>query len=69
MGRNYFFGKHRENNDLPMQGVFIISNEIENKDLLHSLIKKIKSSKGIKRVTLGGCIFEKANETVIISKE
>ena len=36
---------------------------------INSLIIKIKSSKGIKRVTLGGCIFEKANETVIISKE
>ena len=36
---------------------------------INNLIIKIKSKTGIKRITLGGCIFEKVNETVIISKE
>ena len=36
---------------------------------INNLIIKIKSKPGIKRITLGGCIFEKVNETVIISKE
>ena len=33
------------------------------------LIIEIKSKNGIQKTTLGGCIFEKINKTVIISKE
>ena len=36
---------------------------------LKNLIIEIKSKKSKKKFTLGGCILEKINETVIISKE
>ena len=36
---------------------------------IKNLIIEIKSKKNKKKFTLGGCIFEKINETVIISKE
>ena len=36
---------------------------------IKNLIIEIKSKKSKKKFTLGGCIFEKINETVIISKE
>jgi len=36
---------------------------------IKNLIIEIKSRKSKKKFTLGGCIFEKINETVIISKE
>jgi len=36
---------------------------------IKSLIKELNKNVGVKKVTLGGCIFEKINETVIICKE
>ena len=36
---------------------------------IKNLIIELKSKSGIKKATLGGCVFEKVNKTVIISKE
>jgi tRNA(Ile)-lysidine synthase len=33
------------------------------------LINQLKKSKKLKKITLGGCLFKKINETIIISKE
>mgnify|MGYP007000261202 CR=1 len=33
------------------------------------LIESFKNEKIVKKLTLGGCVFKKVNETIIISKE
>ena len=50
MGINYFFGRHREKNDLPMQGVFVISDEINSRESLNRLINNIKAYPFVEKI-------------------
>ena len=62
-------------NEVIMRSLNIVMRKISKKHYpprgksTNLLIKEIKSHPKFKKMTLGGCLFQKINQTIIISKE
>ncbi len=62
-------------NEVILRSLNVLMRKIGNKyyppraKSTYSLINELKSQSSVKNTTLGGCLFKKINETIIISKE
>ncbi len=71
LNKNFFL----QPNEVILRSLNIVMKKISNKyysprgKSTNLLIKEIKSHSKFKKMTLGGCLFQKINETIIISKE
>ncbi len=62
-------------NEIVFRSIVLIINSVSNnyypprgKSIIR-LLKSFKNGQTVKKLTLGGCLFKKVNETIIISKE